>query len=195
MADLVKISSGYEAVLKEISDLQERVDRVDRTYSSRPSRFLSPEADGELLHMFPTTRVYNQLSAGLTDMVAVSARFILHLELLQLYSLAMGASDVDDSAEQRSFARRAFFQVHMATSHDCDVIIESFEQFLRPGAGIFLGAGKVPFPITVAAGYLAKTRDPRLQYILTVVGRYQAESGFPLADLLHDVTGLRCPTE
>lgn len=191
MADLVKVSSGYEAALKEISDLRERPNGVDKTFSYRPSRFLNPDTDKELLHMFPTVRWYNELSAAMVDLLAAAAHFVLHLELLQLYGRAMGASDTEDSAEQRSFAQQAILRAHVAASRDCDAIIEIFQQFFRPRGGILLGAGKVAFPMAMAAGYLAKTQDPRLQYILTVEERYQAESGFPSADLLRNAIGLQ----
>lgn len=191
MAELWEISSSYEAMVREVSAIRDGPSDFHKTYSYGPSRFLDSDKDTRLLDMFPRARVYNELAAALTDIVALSAHLILHLELLQLFGLAAGTWDVGASADNALFAKQGLQRAHLAVSHDCDAIIESMEQFLRPGAGIFLGAGKIPLPVAIASVFLAKSNDPRLEYILTVLARYQTESGFPLADLLSDRTGLR----
>lgn len=81
-------------------------------------------------------------------------------------------------------------QALSAVQYAIDTVIETFEQFLQPSAGM-LAAGSTAHPIGIAAGYLAMKGDPKLEYVLTVVGRYQAQGGFPLSDLLHDAMGLR----
>lgn len=201
LSDLLRVLGLYSKVKDDLAYWRLCVGVNTETYY-QPSVILDSQLDGHLSQLIPRTRRYYRVIDAIVNLSYLAAQLVLQLEMMSLCSFTdillsrqppapENSVDNDSSADKAAKLQQAqdpARALRLAKRY-CNEILESIEQLLLPASGV-LAAGTVVFPMMVSMHFLGSQQDPRQEYMMTLIKRFQQRSGCPLADIVEIALGI-----